>query len=210
VELPTRLGFTIKPDLKSLVLVSKGARISRPKAKIDGIERVIKNDQFFKYVDKAVEENGILSTAGKLISSDTLEGVALQISKLHKPIRFDWLAKFSLSTTEPLAVPKKSETASQADPLIAVQPAPKLRAEPSGAVSNAGSLVCRSCGSDRISVQYGKFGYYFKCTVCDGNTPIKLSCGVDGHKERIRKEGRTFFRECSECKSSTLYFKNPE
>lgn len=31
-KLPTRLGFTIKPDLKSLILVSKGARISRPKA----------------------------------------------------------------------------------------------------------------------------------------------------------------------------------
>lgn len=210
VELPTRLGFTIKPDLKSLVLVSKGARISRPKAKIDGIERVIKNDQFFKYVDKAVEGNGILSTAGKLISSDTLESVALQIARLHKPIRFDWHAKFGLSTIEPPVEPKKSETPHQVDPQNTVQPAPKLRAEPSAAASNAGSPVCRSCGSDKVSVQYGKFGYYFKCTACDGNTPIKLSCGVDGHKERIRKEGRVFFRECSECKSSTLYFKNPE
>ncbi|MDA8255514.1 MAG: nuclease-related domain-containing protein [Betaproteobacteria bacterium] len=96
VDLPKRLGFTIKPDLKSLVLVSKGARISRPEVKIDGIECVIKNDQFFKHVDKAVDENGILATA-KIIGSDTLENVATRIARLHKPIRFDWLAKFGLN-----------------------------------------------------------------------------------------------------------------
>ena len=29
IKLPTRLGFSIKPDLRSLVLVSKNARVSR-------------------------------------------------------------------------------------------------------------------------------------------------------------------------------------
>ncbi|MBU3989242.1 MAG: hypothetical protein KJ702_08030, partial [Gammaproteobacteria bacterium] len=47
------------------------------------------------------------------------------------------------------------------------------------------------------------------CAACEGNTPIKLGCGVDGHKERIRKEGRKFYRECTECKSSSLFFENP-
>lgn len=210
VELPKRLGFTIKPDLKSLVLVSKGARISRPKTKIDGIECIIKNDQFFKHVDKAVEGNGILSTAAKIISSETLESVALQIAKLHKPIRFDWHAKFGLSTIEPPAEPAKSEKPRHVPPPVSVKPSTPVPAAPTAVASNSETPVCRNCGSGKLSVQYGKFGYYFKCTACDGNTPIKLSCGVDGHKEHIRKEGRKFFRECAECKSSKLYFENPE
>lgn len=210
VELPTRLGFTIKPDLKSLVLVSKGARISRPKTKIDGIECIIKNDQFFKHVDKAVEGNGILSTAAKIISSETLESVALQIAKLHKPIRFDWQAKFGLTTIEPPAEPEKAEKPNHVPPPVSVKPSAPVPAAPAPVASSSEAPVCRSCGSDKISVQYGKFGYYFKCSACDGNTPIKLGCGVDGHKERIRKEGKKFFRECAECKTSKLYFENQE
>ncbi len=57
VKLPTRLGFTIKPEFKSLVLVSKGARISRPKKKVDGLEAIIKNDQLLRTIDKANDEN---------------------------------------------------------------------------------------------------------------------------------------------------------
>jgi hypothetical protein len=45
VPLPRRLGLTIKPNMIGLVLVSKNARISRPKRKIDGLDAVIKNDQ---------------------------------------------------------------------------------------------------------------------------------------------------------------------
>jgi hypothetical protein len=205
VELPKRLGFTIKPDLKSLVLVSKGARISRPKTKIDGIECIIKNDQFFKHVDKAVEGNGILSTAAKIISSETLESVALQIAKLHKPIRFDWQAKFGLTTIEPPAEPAKAEKPNHVPPPVSVKPSAPIPAAPAPVASSSETPVCRSCGSDKISVQYGKFGYYFKCSACDGNTPIKLGCGVDGHKERIRKEGKKFFRECAEMQDRTGY-----
>jgi hypothetical protein len=207
VELPKRLGFTIKPDLKSLVLVSKGARISRPKTKIDGIECVIKNDQFFKHVDKAVEGNGILSTAAKIISSETLESVAAQIAALHQPIRFDWHARFGLDKITP---PPGPATATKAKPVQTAPITPQVREVSTTSPTKSDAAICRSCGSDRISVQYGKFGYYFKCSACDGNTTIKIGCGHEGHKERIRKEGKKFFRECAECKTSTLYFENSE
>ena len=217
VELPKRLGFTIKPDLKSLVLVSKGARISRPEVKIDGIECVIKNDQFFKHVDKAVDENGILATA-KIIGSDTLENVATQIARLHKPIRFDWPTKFGLSKLPPQPIPPPAvpaEPPAMAAPKVSQPKAPEVVLPPKPAPSTpqppaptSGTPVCRACGSAKISAQYGKFGYYFKCADCDGNTPIKIGCGVEGHKERIRKEGLKFYRECAECKTSMLFFEN--
>jgi hypothetical protein len=69
---------------------------------------------------------------------------------------------------------------------------------------------CRACGSQELSIQYGKYGYYFKCRGCDGNTPIHLGCGQPGHKERIRKDGRNFYRECANCQTSSLYFVNTE
>ncbi|HEY9193982.1 MAG TPA: nuclease-related domain-containing protein, partial [Methyloversatilis sp.] len=97
LKLPTRLGFTIKPDLKGLVLVSKGARISRPKAKIDGMDAIIKNDQIFKYIDRAIDQNNNPLMMAKIIGPDTLEVLARDIAKLHKPIAFDWSAKFGLS-----------------------------------------------------------------------------------------------------------------
>jgi len=70
--------------------------------------------------------------------------------------------------------------------------------------------MCRECKSAKLSVQYGKYGYYFKCGDCDSNTPIKISCGKNGHKERIRKDGLKFYRECSDCGSSNLFFANQQ
>lgn len=42
VTLPTRLGMKLRPRLRSVVLVSKGARITRPKAKIDELDRIVR------------------------------------------------------------------------------------------------------------------------------------------------------------------------
>lgn len=96
VKLPTRLGFTIKPVLKSLVLVSKGARISRPKAKFDGLSCIVKNDQLFKIIDKSVDNTSTLMVA-KIVGQDTLKEFAEEIAKHHIPIQFNWAAKFGLS-----------------------------------------------------------------------------------------------------------------
>lgn len=69
--------------------------------------------------------------------------------------------------------------------------------------------TCRQCGSQHLFIQYGKYGYYFKCMDCEGNSPIKINCGNVGHKVRIRKDGTTFYRECAQCQTSTLFYVNP-
>jgi len=70
--------------------------------------------------------------------------------------------------------------------------------------------ACRSCGSAALSIVWGKYGYYFKCGDCSGNTPFSVGCGGADHKERIRKDGRHFYRECADCGTSALYFTNPQ
>jgi predicted RNA-binding Zn-ribbon protein involved in translation (DUF1610 family) len=94
----------------------------------------------------------------------------------------------------------------QAEAIVASPPAPVYSPV---AYESKDALICRKCKSQKIEIQYGKFGYYFKCNDCAGNTPIKIACGIIGHNERIRKEGKKFFRECSDCGSSSVYFTNP-
>jgi len=161
VKLPTRLGFTIKPDLKSLVLVSKSARISRPKAKIDGIDAIIKNDQVFKYIDKAIDQSNNPLLMAKIIGQDTLEALARDIAKLHKPIAFDWAAKFGLPK-EPSAVPAaKPEPAPEAPKAEAPAPTPEpaVPAEPEQKPKQ--KLVCHSCGTS-VGYNVAKFCWFNK------------------------------------------------
>jgi hypothetical protein len=166
VNLPKRLGFTIKPELKSLILVSQKARITRPKTKIDGLDCIIKSDQFFKTVDKAVDENGILS-AGRIVGSDTLEDLARQIARLHKPIQFDWAARFGLpAATHAQSVPTQSKAvpqAAQPKPVAPVQvPTPELaNAASAGEAKPKQKLVCHSCG-ESVPYNVAKFCWFNK------------------------------------------------
>lgn len=161
VKLPTRLGFTIKPDLKSLVLVSKGARISRPRAKIDGLDVIIKNDQIFKFIDKAIDQSNNPLLMAKIIGQDTLEALARQIARLHKPITFDWTAKFGMPKAAPAMHAAKPEPAPSA---------PKVEAEALilEAAQHAEQehkpkqkLICNSCGT-AVGYNVAKFCWFNK------------------------------------------------
>ncbi len=70
--------------------------------------------------------------------------------------------------------------------------------------------VCSKCASKNVKIAYGKYGYYFKCLDCNGNTSIKLQCSHKSCKPRIRKDKLRFYKECSSCKTSELYFENDE
>ncbi|RJX35565.1 MAG: NERD domain-containing protein [Desulfurivibrio sp.] len=158
IALPTRMGLTIKPTLKSLVLISNGARISRPKARIDGIESIIKIDQLFKTIDKAIDDNNNPLNIAKLIGQETLKDLGEKIAQCHKPIQFDWAAKFGLSSSwqPPLAA-----LASSLETLKAVKTTMGGPEKPPQAEAKAGStdeakkpkqkLVCHSCG---VSITY--------------------------------------------------------
>ena len=158
VKLPTRLGFTIKPDLKSLVLVSKGARISRPKAKIDGMDAIVKNDQIFKFIDKAVDQSNNPLLMAKIIGQDTLEALARDIATLHKPIFFDWNAKFGMSKEAPAKhepVPSAPKAEAKPPILKAAQLTPEQEDKPKQ------KLICHSCGA-AVGYNVAKFCWFNK------------------------------------------------
>lgn len=68
--------------------------------------------------------------------------------------------------------------------------------------------ICSKCSSPNVEIKYGRYGYYFKCMDCDGNTTIKLSCKNDACKPRVRKDKLKFFKDCQTCNTSELFFEN--
>lgn len=191
IDMPTRLGVKLEPEFRSIVAIDSEARIDRPK-NFDTSD-LVKADQLNHKLKQEVDGANLISALAKLVSEDTIRDIGIQLIHFHRPIKFNYAAKYGLESH--LAAIQSSPI--QERPL----PEPIAEAKPN-------TLSCRKCGSSKLSIQYGKFGYYFKCSDCEGNTPINITCGKDGHKERIRKDGAKFFRECAVCGTSSLFFEN--
>lgn len=145
---PKRLGITLSPTLTGLVLVSRNARIGRPRAKIDGIDSIIKNDQLKTRIDKEIDSNNYPLFAVRLIGQDTLENFARRLAAAHKPASFDWHARFGLSPTGPEIAKRAPRVDSE--PATALNP-PDCGNTKAVASEDAGEkkskLVCATCGT---------------------------------------------------------------
>lgn len=166
VQLPTRLGFSIKPRMTGVVLVSKSARISRPKKKIPGVESIIKSDQFSSMIDRAIDaDNNPLSIA-KVIGRDTLENFARAITAQHKPIAFNWVAKFGLSENSPGDMPISVARFQATPPPL---PTPTIASTGSDGVGPVTGeikkpkkkLICARC-SEPVEINVARFCWFNK------------------------------------------------
>ncbi len=93
IRLPTRLGFTIRPALKCLVLISSNARLTRPKTPVPGLECLIKTDQLHATIARAIDSVPVFQLA-KLVDKSTLFDVATQVAALHRPKDYNWARRF--------------------------------------------------------------------------------------------------------------------
>jgi hypothetical protein len=124
---------------------------------------------------------------GFSLSEDELSKVTQFLLKHHKPLTNKQVIS-NISTSEKLSKsPTKSTSLAQ------------TRQE-----------KCRHCQSSNVAVEYGKYGYYFKCIECTRNTSINVVCKVCGDKEKIHKNGRQFYSECKSCHTSTLFYTNSD
>lgn len=197
IEVPTRLGIKIQPTFHSKILINPKARIDRPK-NFD-TSSVIKVDMFFEALKKDINNKGVIELLTKVSSREEVEHLCKHLINQHRPITFDYAAKFGLKDR------LKEEAKSPVTKKI-VEPERKRQVKQEPVAYQAHQ--CGKCQSANIKVEYGKFGYYFKCTDCDGNTSIKINCSEDGHKAKIRKARNKFYRECADCETSTLFFEN--
>lgn len=102
VRLPRRLGLLpMKPDLRSLVLVSNNARIGRPRRSVKGLDEVIKAEQLKSRLFDALDASPSLRM-GRLIGTDGLERFARDLAGLHRQVTFDWTTRFGLGLEAPV------------------------------------------------------------------------------------------------------------
>jgi hypothetical protein len=166
VDLPKRLGFSIKPTFSGLIVVSKNARISRPKTKGWWNDSIVKADAVKTKIEKSIDSDSNILMAAKIVSSETLKDFARQLASLHAPVAFDWHARFGLPVQ---ARPKEvqvteSQNASPGQLLVKADAAvatPSLAPVAEPAEAKKSKLICVSCGT---SVQYNvaKFCWFNK------------------------------------------------
>lgn len=137
IDLPKRIGLvTIRPLIRGLVLVSNGARISRPRSKaaraaIKGLDTVIKAEQLGTMIERDAEQRSV-ATVLKLVGGDATERIGRQLVELHKPATFDWPARFGLPASPP-------------EPAAATPDNPPESPTPAEAPTPASRPVCAEC-----------------------------------------------------------------
>lgn len=163
VKLPTRLGFAIKPSLNSLVLVSKRARINRPYAVVPGLETILKTDQFKSRIDKVIDADNNPLTLAKLIATDTLEDFVRRLAAIHKPVEFNWPARFGLPQEPgPIAAESRSTGIAVEKSTTVVEPqSPATMTDKEDVGKPKQKLVCSACNIP-VSYAVAKFCWFNK------------------------------------------------
>jgi hypothetical protein len=160
----------------------------------DGYERA---DSFVTALLEEISQMGVLTilkTAATMLKIKKVKELAEFILKHHKPIEFDYTKKYKISHS------KTSNTYVQ-----------DKKIQYGKTESTHSSLYkCSKCNSNAIEIAYGKYGYYFKCLDCGGNTAIKLSCKYPSCKPKLSKRKLQFFKICSTCQSEEFFFTNKD
>jgi hypothetical protein len=212
-EVLVSLGYS-NPEIESFILISPTARIDR--SKLHPCPEVVKADQFttaFKkrYLASVSSVGGFIGGLSKALFGESADTIGKKLVHLHKPITVDYEAKFGLRAGATSADDARLAEFKVSAPVYVTaaeesEVSVALKHEIGSALSAGPS--CKGCGSSRVVIEYGKFGYYFKCKVCDANTALKIGCEISGHKEKIRKSKLTFYRECEQCGSSSIFHVN--
>jgi hypothetical protein len=195
-------GSSGKLKYDVLVAISDSGIIKRGEnAKLD---EVLKADQITDKIQKTIEtyerENKKLFSLkmNMHLSDESLTNISRFLYDSHKP--------FGNVSQCPDPLQNSKKTAPEVSQPVAVT-SEEIQKVPSRPKNQE---HCSKCNSKNITIAYGKYGYYFKCLDCDGNTSLKLKCKDNSCKPRLRKSKLRFFKECAICGASELFFENRE
>jgi hypothetical protein len=200
IDMPTRLGVRLTAVFLSYVLVSPRARVERPKRFDTG--HVLEADMLS--VEEELNKRGLIQGVGRIIrfvDSATLRAIGRQLVSMHTPATINYAARLGIASAA--GARAMSAVSDERAPGVASAPTPQ------SAIRRKARPTCRHCGNDQLTLQPDAFNFHFTCTACNLHTPIRIGCGKPGHRERIRQDGRTFYRECPACRTRTVFFVNP-
>ena len=156
MELPKNLKLFGIP-ISSTVLINPKTTITNDKLP----KGFLRADSFKTDWDSRVDKIGAITlfkTIGKAISLDRAKDIANFLIKHHSPKSYNYSKKYPIKKEEEIVSKEKEKIIKN-----------KLKKE-------SKTSLCSKCQSDNIEIRYGKYGYYFKCLNCNGNTAIKLTC----------------------------------
>jgi hypothetical protein len=212
-----QLTFEAMP-IDLIVAISDNGIVHRPNG--IALEEVCKAEQACDRIRNILEKyrkaNSLLgfnfSLNTREIGCQFSEGALSRLSDLllehHKPIQ---VKPFQQEKTQQISFPESKRQSVVARPQSAkVLDRSAAKSQPvKAAKPQAEKYTCRHCQKNELLITSGKFGYYFKCLQCEGNTSIQSICPACQAKQRIRKSGLQFFAECDRCTTSNLFYTNP-
>ncbi len=162
-----------------LVAVSDNGRIDRG----TDVPELVKADQVPDRV-KAVLQAGHARTFGSFGFTDA------ELTRLRAFLRSRHVPGPLQTGTSPASRPRPRPDSRSAAPVRTSQER-QAQARPRP------DMACRACGGTDLSVQSGKYGYYFKCAGCAGNTPAKPVCAQCGQPGKVSRRGPEFTATCT-------------
>ena len=181
--------FTSKPTFNNykfdvLVAISDSGIIERDN--ID-LPEVVKADSVPDKINSILSKRkkGILNPFANdnyTFTIDTVRKIANTLLALHKPVSTQTIERTNSVQEEPIKYNKSKD--------------------------NMAKYICSKCASKNIQIEYGRYGYYFKCLDCNCNTSIKHTCTTSKCKIKTRKRKNKFFKVCENCDVEVLFWEN--
>jgi len=110
---PKRLGVSLKPSYRNIVLISPESRLTKPKKGLFDCSAVMNLDKFSDCFNDDAEKDDALNSMvsiAKVISVDSLRSFAESLALCHVPLTTDYNKKFSTDIEE---VSKKLSTVNE-------------------------------------------------------------------------------------------------
>jgi ssDNA-binding Zn-finger/Zn-ribbon topoisomerase 1 len=101
--LPKRLGMTLNPNYKNIVLLSPKSKLTKPLKGLYDCSAVMKTEKFSeRFADELDRDEALedMSSLAKVVSPDSLQRFAEKIVLHHKPAITDYVARFGLDSEE--------------------------------------------------------------------------------------------------------------
>ena len=96
--LPKRLGVTLRPSYKNIVLISPTSRLTKPARGLYDCSSVMKSDQFMERFDNDLKNDSPAAfiSLAKVISEHSLRTFAEALVLAHKPTTINYLQKYGI------------------------------------------------------------------------------------------------------------------
>lgn len=185
-----RLGaLPMRPAFRSLVVISKEARMKWPRKRLPEMDQVIKVEDIDKYILDAIDAASSLKILS-LVTPGAIRKMGEHLARLHDPKPIDWFAKLRLDPQEQRYSTRSG--ARQPEPASAASPTP-LQARPSKPSPIATDRRCALCSGPitMAEVYYSTvklhaiFGGKAVCRSCQEST------GTAGSGERVPSPQRS-------------------